>query len=159
MLGFVQALSLFPMYVTHWLKYCHHLILDIFQEQSAWGVIATMIYEPISPLVYICFCQLFKKKQFLLSHFTYICRKMLFWILWSTKRNFWHNLVDSENGPLAYFAFSDDILMLFFSPEILASFSAQHIYVISADILALFHPELPAESTAFWFFSFFRIYS
>ena len=37
--------------------------------------------------------------------------------------------------------------MLFFSPEILASFSAQHIYVISADILALFHP-LPAKSTA-----------
>ena len=44
--------------------------------------------------------------------------------------------------------------MLLFSPEILASFPAQHIYVISADILALFHPELPAESTAlpviFW---------
>ena len=36
--------------------------------------------------------------------------------------------------------------MLLFSPEILASFPAQHIYVISADILALFHR--PAESTA-----------
>ena len=147
---------MFPMYVTHWLKYCHHLILDIFQEQSAWGVIATMIYEPISPLVYICFCQLFKKNYFF-SHISHIyVTKILFWILWSTKRYFWHNLVDRENGPLAYFAFSDDILMLFFSPEILASFSAQHIYVISADILALFHPELPAESTAF---QLFRIYS
>ena len=32
------------------------------------------------------------------------------------------------------------------SPEILASFPGQYIYVISADILALFHR--PAESTA-----------
>ena len=57
-------------------------------------------------------------------------------------------MVDNENGSLSYYAFSDDIFMLLFSPEILASFPAQHIYVISADILALFHPELPAESTA-----------
>ena len=34
-----------------------------------------------------------------------------------------------------------------FSPEIFASFLAQYIYVISADILALFHP-LAAESRA-----------
>ena len=47
---------------------------------------------------------------------------------------------------LVFFAFLDNIFTMF-SPEILASFPAQYIYVISADILALFHP-LPAKSTA-----------
>ena len=40
---------------------------------------------------------------------------------------------------LVFFAFLDNIFTMF-SPEILASFPAQYIYVISADILALFHP-------------------
>ena len=47
---------------------------------------------------------------------------------------------------VVFCAFLDNIFTMF-SPEILASFPAQYIYVISADILALFHP-LPAKSTA-----------
>ena len=46
---------------------------------------------------------------------------------------------------VVFCAFLDNIFTMF-SPEILASFPAQYIYVISADILALFHPA--AESTA-----------
>ena len=40
---------------------------------------------------------------------------------------------------VVFCAFLDNIFTMF-SPEILASFPAQYIYVISADILALFHP-------------------
>ena len=40
---------------------------------------------------------------------------------------------------VVFCVFLDNIFTMF-SPEILASFPAQYIYVISADILALFHP-------------------